>query len=513
VPSAPTEEQATELRLKLDEAYERAAKAIGAADVLLLSTGAGWSADSGLPVYKDIADVAAYEARGLTYHDLCEPHWLDDEPSLFHGFWGGCFNDYRDATPHLGYSIVRSWRDARFASTEVATQLREAVEEHCKLAKGSGPGAFFSFTSNVDAHHLQFFQASEVRECHGNCEVWQCKHRDCPQNTGGNPLWSAPAGFRFHVDEQTREAAAGAAPTESSSTGASFACNHPTCAHCGGPARPAILMFNDDQWRDNVEQKAIWDMWRQALIEAVAKTSTTDQRPLRVAVLEVGAGGNVTTVRGISESIVHDVVDAGGESLLIRINPDLPLADDIENQARTISLMSRGLCAVQKIDEIMRKLGDSDRTTDADHFAGLPLSTVVAPEPEPQEIEHRAKEIEAAKRRDEDERLATKQRHDSARAAFDSADTDGDGVLTCAEAVRVASILGRIFLGTADSDKAITEMDAACTGCVSWEQFWQWWEGGGRLSAAERLDAQWAALGQRFDLVLAKALGSAKHRQ
>ena len=110
-PSTPTEEQVQELSATRAESIRRAGAAIAQADVMLLATGAGWSADSGLAVYKDIADVPAYHDRGLTYHDICEPHWLDKEPALFHGFWGSCFNDYRGTTPHDGYAIVRRWRD------------------------------------------------------------------------------------------------------------------------------------------------------------------------------------------------------------------------------------------------------------------------------------------------------------------------------------------------------------------------------------------------------------------
>jgi NAD-dependent SIR2 family protein deacetylase len=86
-PSTPSEEQTRELAETLEPSILRAAAAIQQADVLLLATGAGWSADSGLAVYKDIANIQAYNERKLTYHDICEPHWLEKEPALFYGFW------------------------------------------------------------------------------------------------------------------------------------------------------------------------------------------------------------------------------------------------------------------------------------------------------------------------------------------------------------------------------------------------------------------------------------------
>ena len=40
-------------------------------------------------------EVAAYAERGLDYMDLCDPKLVHQEPPLFWGFWGQCFNDYR----------------------------------------------------------------------------------------------------------------------------------------------------------------------------------------------------------------------------------------------------------------------------------------------------------------------------------------------------------------------------------------------------------------------------------
>ena len=153
-----------------------AAAAVAQADVLLMMTGAGWSADSGLAVYRDIADQPAYAARGLTYPDLCQPHVLRDDPALFYGFWGACYNDYKHKhLPHEGYTIVQGWRDTLFSDTPVAEEVRRhaaaardarghLVSENKREAKLC---AFFSFTSNVDAHWTRFCRPGELKECHG----------------------------------------------------------------------------------------------------------------------------------------------------------------------------------------------------------------------------------------------------------------------------------------------------------------------------------------------------------
>ena len=79
----------------------RAAREIFWADALVIAAGAGFSADSGLPVYKDIADVAAYHKMGVTYADLCDPAWQRKDAEIFFGFWGSCFNGISNMTPIL----------------------------------------------------------------------------------------------------------------------------------------------------------------------------------------------------------------------------------------------------------------------------------------------------------------------------------------------------------------------------------------------------------------------------
>ena len=85
--SVMTEEREAFLKdpAREQDAVGRAAAAIAQADVLLLCTGAGWSADSGLKVYQDIADIGAYHDKGLTYRDICCPSYLHDDPETFYG--------------------------------------------------------------------------------------------------------------------------------------------------------------------------------------------------------------------------------------------------------------------------------------------------------------------------------------------------------------------------------------------------------------------------------------------
>lgn len=119
----PSEERKAWLRANRAIYCAQAANAIAEADVLLFCTGAGWSADSGLAVYNDIAKIAGYARRDLDYGDICLPNWLYKDPDLFYGFWGMCFNNYRKAQPHEGYGLVRRWKEEYFSSSEVAQEL------------------------------------------------------------------------------------------------------------------------------------------------------------------------------------------------------------------------------------------------------------------------------------------------------------------------------------------------------------------------------------------------------
>lgn len=415
--TAPEPEKAAALKNKVEEYCDLGAEAIVDADVFFLATGAGWSADSGLAVYRDVAEIEAYRARGLEYHDLCRPSWLKDEPPLFWGFFGQCFEDYRRTRPHRGYEIIQRWRDLFFRETPTAKRIRELFQVTKPGDRGDPiqgesldesryeayevhekPGAFFCFTSNVDAHSFDHFHPAEVRECHGNLETYQCA-RPCSRY-----LWRAPRNLRFSklrgfsIDDSSFLSDPGISSSSSSSEeeeqqppkkkkknkpktdptprvgqvngddrDPSFCLRHlppppesfpsagpglyPVCPRCQGPARPAILMFGDSDWLDSAAQCRRYDAWQRA-VEALAK-----ERPLKLVILEIGAGDNVPTVRRETE---HLFEDADLQTTLIRVNPEFPLADSDPLDHRNFSflpIMTTGLAAVDAINaSILRRL-------------------------------------------------------------------------------------------------------------------------------------------------------------
>jgi len=65
LPAAPSKSKTRKLLRDVDKHCREAATAITQADVFIVTTGAGFSADSGLAIYRDVAKVPAYKERGV----------------------------------------------------------------------------------------------------------------------------------------------------------------------------------------------------------------------------------------------------------------------------------------------------------------------------------------------------------------------------------------------------------------------------------------------------------------
>lgn len=110
----------------------------------------------------------------------------------------------------------------------------------------------------------------------------------------------------------------------------------PTCPHCGGVARPNILMFGDSAWIDNSMrvQHARLQGWR--------------NKVERLLVIEIGAGTAIPTVRIFGES---------QDAPIVRIN-----ADDAKTQVgRGVSLQMTALEAMRGIASALLERGFLDR--------------------------------------------------------------------------------------------------------------------------------------------------------
>jgi len=229
---------------------------------------------------------------------------------------------------------------------------------------------------------------------------------------------------------------------------------------------------------------------------------------LRVAILEVGAGGNVTTLRQLAEDLLESVLDKGGVATLIRVNPDLFLADKRYNQGATISLAGPGLAAVKQIDAELRALAKrGEAAVQAAEGRPLMLATVPResrpPKSPPRKIEISEQEERARKG---EVAVSTPEEMQKVRDTFAAIDTDGSGTLDRDEVARAAHELGRWELLGKALDEAMDKMDADKDGKVDIEEFCAWCEAGGKLSAADRFELMWAQFNARFDKVLSGAL-------
>ena len=270
-----------------------AAEAIGAADALLVCAGAGMGVDSGLPDFRGTEGFwRAYpEARrlGLSFEDLANPTWFDRDPVLAWGFYGHRLGLYRSVAPHAGYGALLRWA-------------------------GSKKNGYFVFTSNVDGHFQKAgFSDERIVECHGSLTHLQCARPCCAGS------WPAPEGLRLDVDVEALR----------------LRSEPPRCLSCGGVARPNVLMFGDERWVDgrSAARQIQFRLWLRGLVRG------------RLAVVEIGAGTAVPTVRATAEQIAR-----AAAAPLIRINPD-----GAECGAGDIPLAAGALETLLAIDEVVRE--------------------------------------------------------------------------------------------------------------------------------------------------------------
>ncbi|MHC1767443.1 MAG: NAD-dependent deacetylase [Verrucomicrobiia bacterium] len=228
--------------------------------------------DSGLPDFRGRQGFwRAYPflaKLGLSFEEMANPTWFDRDPRLAWAFYGHRLDLYRRTKPHAGFRHL----------LELASQ------------KSHG---YFVFTSNVDGQFQKAgFAPARVVECHGSIHHLQCSRGCCGE------IWDAD-GEEVQIDDGSFRALE---PL-------------PKCGHCSAVARPNILMFGDWLWsgQRTARQQGLFEEWMDGLRRISAK----------LAILEVGAGTAVATVRYTSERVANRL---GGR--LIRINPRESAAPD-----------------------------------------------------------------------------------------------------------------------------------------------------------------------------------------
>lgn len=268
---------------------DRAAALVQQADLLIVAAGAGFGVDSGLPDFRGNEGFwQAYPALGRTrmaFSSVASPATFHEDPALAWGFYGHRLNLYRATTPHAGFGLLKKWSE--------------------RMAHGYGV-----FTSNVDGQfQAAGFDPQRIHECHGSIHHLQCL-APC-----GADIWPADD-YAPQVDNH--------------------ACRllnaPPVCPHCGGMARPNILMFGDCGWN---ERRATAQEAR------LSRLLHKAQRPL---VIELGAGLAIPSVRHFGQAVVSH---ANGR--MIRINPREPQVAS----PRDVGLAAGSLAALTAIDALL----------------------------------------------------------------------------------------------------------------------------------------------------------------
>lgn len=270
-----------------------AARLIHQADALLITAGAGMGVDSGLPDFRGSSGFwQAYPAlgrAGIPFQSIANPAAFRDHPRLAWGFYGHRLDLYRRTRPHRGFALLQAW----------AARL---------------PGGAFVVTSNVDGQFQKAgCDANEILEIHGSIHQLQCAAPCCAR------LWPA-APLEPRIDPEHCH----------------WLGELPSCPHCGGLARPNILMFGDGDWvaQRQEAQRRNWDSWLAAA-----------RRPL---IIECGAGIDVPSIRHLGESLPWP---------LLRINPREPA---LPAGKAGLGLALGALAALEQLDQALELLYRED---------------------------------------------------------------------------------------------------------------------------------------------------------
>ena len=334
------EEQETEM--SLEQNIARAAKAVANAKFLIFTAGAGLGIDSGLPAFRTKNGLwrayPAFEKLGIeNLSDMSNPEWFERDPSLAWAFWSHRTSLYRRTQPHDGFKIMAKWAEASKKNFPLVEQKKEKDEVDDDEMKDIRSQNYFVFTSNVDGQFQKAgFEDSRVFACHGETKMLQCTKYNCASRNGAFP-W--PTSFLSQdpivpFDETTFQ-------TDDVHK------NAPRCpiAACGALARPNVMMFGDGDYTESFQCKKEHRLGKFLSIT----------RPSEVAVVEIGAGTAIPTVRRFGEAL------AKRGCAMIRINPDeseFPARLVGDKDLNLISIPMSSKAALVKIDEQVEKMTD-----------------------------------------------------------------------------------------------------------------------------------------------------------
>lgn len=275
----------------LQEKFKKAARVVKTSRALIITSGAGMGIDSGLPDYRGEEgfwrEYPLYRRLGINYFDAANPEHFSSDPHFGWGFYAHRIDLYRKTNPHEGFYILKRW-------------IKEFDLD------------YFVVTSNVDGQFQKAgYPEEKIYEVHGSIHYLQC---------------TLPCGDNIWYNDQEVEV--------DFETMRSLSIIH--CPYCGAVARPNVLMFGDFSWigdRSDEQGKRF-------------RSFLASLKQSRTAVIEIGAGRAIPTIRNTGERTVKN-----HNATLIRVNPR-----EYNVPSGQISLPCGGLEALQGIDGELQKM-------------------------------------------------------------------------------------------------------------------------------------------------------------
>ena len=217
-----------------------AAALLHAARRVVVMTGAGISAESGIPTFRDAQ--TGHWAR-FRPQDLASPEAYWRDPVTVWDWYAGRYRDVMAAPPNRGHTLL-------------------AELERRKLAE-YGEGAFTLVTQNVDGLHLRAGSLPPL-ELHGNLTHGRCETCEHVQ-----PL-PDPASFT----------------------------PPPTCEACGGRTRPNVVWFGEMLPEDVLEDAQL--AFERAEVALIIGTSSQVYPAAGLADVTLRRGGTVIEINPFS---------------------------------------------------------------------------------------------------------------------------------------------------------------------------------------------------------------------
>merc|ERR1712232_655526 len=266
------------------------------------------------------------KALGLDYSEICNPGWFASDPQLAWAFWHFCHQAYVNGRPHAGYKMLSSFGTSlKYGLFSVTSN----VDGHWGRTIGVGPEKIFEVHGAVT--HMQRLEKDgriwqtpnpEIEAL--NVPPWDLSPGDAievklgdandSEDEGRDPKWVpavvAPDGCSIcFPDDERRSVRAVWRPGGIDLCRVPDASKLPKCPVTGELARPNIVLFGDARvcYQRIHQQSQAFATWTESL-----------PKDARLAIVEVGAGHTIPTIRLTAEAEAQ----AFPRATLIRINLD-----------------------------------------------------------------------------------------------------------------------------------------------------------------------------------------------